>query len=531
MSRTDRVSFSRPALPARWRLFIVVGCALAGVLAAFYLSIERQRVLVSYQLVGQPLVACGRTAAFRVIAYERDKRAYPIVQLLGARFVGGRAANGLGVSADGVGGPLLVHGRPAVATLPVPSGCGPLLFELDLKDADGEVRTLRADVRALEPTAAGTGDTSVADPGGFVAEGELAPMLVPEEGAIVRGMPNRVFVRVLSSTGEPVAATVDVRFGRPSLDPQHVVQTSACGLGVFELESNQPDYAFRLEARSSDGRRGAARQRFRPLPRDTTLRIEPPVAAPNAPIDIRVRSLRDGEAVYCDVRRGPLVLAACDGRVVAGEFGFALRAPRDVGLYTVQCMQDMREPGQAFAVRGLLVAEGAALPALLAGSAASSASALPDPQTAWSRALPSHDAALIRDYLLARLPVTVLRPETLAATRPGDESALAARRAGQRLALLAGVTALLGLLCGWAVLRVFRHWFSAHRQVDEALRESDREAEAGAAEPGAATAAPSSAPPAVRRTGPWRFEALLAVVATLAAFIAALVWLLATIVQ
>jgi hypothetical protein len=538
-------------------VIIILFGLLAFAFGVLYLSVERMEVRDVLVVTGPAEVSPGESAALRVARVDRRGHPGGPVVVTGGRFSGGGIAEqALELSAE--------PGQPAVVRFSVPAaadGGARVTLALAATD-DAPAREVAVPLAvapefSLEPLAPPASPASPASPAAPAAPAAvevggdaLWVSLLPEGRALAYRFDATVFVRVTDGAGAPVLAEVALSTGS---GPALVSRTGPLGLAALPLRVDRPLYELRALATAADGRVGDFEVDLLPVPRGRRLRLLPRAVAPGGSYRVEVASEEEEETLHCDLLtdgriRDSFTLAARGGRAAAER-----RAPAAPGRHALQCAPYWRTPGAAFATAALVVTppagsspadEVAALAALVPPQDAADARWLAEVRArsgAGAGTLDREARGRAADYLAARLTPDYAASAHLLGTLEGDTILLIAERERLRGFLLLALGVALTTLAGWGLLVVLGNLRETRRRTAEVLAEIEAAEAEGAAAAGAPRGAvsaswidgydlPTEAPPVSlgRSATKWQF---VLVAALLAAQIAALLWLLGTVVR
>lgn len=341
----------------RHALFGLIGVALFA-LGAAYIGLQRRPDPLTHQVMAGDLVAPGWPLWLRV----RSRSAHagvPVAPRVTAVTLGGRTV----AFTQQVGDPTLVHvevppdldvsalAMPLALSLAERATPNPLIVALSATARDPESATPPRRAPPRRPT-----------------KRPVRLELQPEHGDVVSHLPNRLFLRILTPDGAPLtSAAVTVRHAEQTA-PANLDATDADGFTSFQLNPRRPNLDLRFSvAHPNLGE--APVELVEPLfavGRQMVVDGLPPVAPPDTPRPLAVRTTRDSGDLHCDLRRGRLHLASW--RLGIGGDGLArltLPALSRAGRYDLQCGINVMMPGTTILSRAFWVGDPAHPRALL----------------------------------------------------------------------------------------------------------------------------------------------------------------------
>lgn len=444
-------------------VIVILFCLLGFALGALYLSVERLSVDDILVVTGNDVFAPERPAVLRLTAVRRaDKHILPVV----VRDV--RRTDGAPTP------PWETRGRrPVVLDLQVPENApDPLPLEVDVTVGDGAARTVSLPLSI---------DAQLSSESRSVSRdlrrgGELQVVPVPQDGVLVHGLDNVLYVAVTEKDGTPVTAEVRLRFGK---GPARVATTDSLGLASFPIEGGRPRYEMRFEANAGDGRSGWAELDIAPAPRGLRLRSRPASPTSGSTIRVELESVEPSGLIHCDLVDEGLFLASFPMRLDKGTADEELILPSTQGSCELQCSAYYQNPGRAFATRAVPVSPSEPDRALLG--------LLSDVESPWG---PAYAISLIRmrlfaeaspaqrelatAFILALATPPYRSSSLLYSSLDDDQAVLDADRDAFRGRLLAILGAALALLLIWAIGLVATNMKEMRRR--SALLDDDGEA-------------------------------------------------------
>ncbi|MCA9519610.1 MAG: Ig-like domain-containing protein, partial [Myxococcales bacterium] len=212
-------------------------------LGAGYLYLTFKHVKHSVVIIGPDPLMPGTIAGFRVLAFSEQTGLPREIRRIEVR---PEAANAPGRVLD-------VHGRVVDLLLPVPKGLKQreLTLRWRVTLAGGEVRltsrhTLISPPSEMEIELPPTKRPKPPEPSGIEAQYPIRLALSPEHGRLIGNARNRVYLRLMSHDGKPIAnarVTIDISGGN-----KRALSLTTDSLGLAELELNclAPAYKLRI---------------------------------------------------------------------------------------------------------------------------------------------------------------------------------------------------------------------------------------------------------------------------------------------
>jgi hypothetical protein len=403
----------------------VTGVALGVaffLLGSTYLSLSGPQEISAVLVVGGKRVRAGSPAHLRVVARSiPGRRALPV--------------SVRGLELEGKTLPLSQEGdSPVMIVFEVPVDAPPRSQIVLRLTVGGEPRTLPLEVEVSRFTPTPSNPDLVTP----VALPEIAtPHRVevrPEQGELVLGMENRLFVRVRAMGGEPIPLA-PVHLVHKSLPGGEVhLITDSDGLAEALVIADQPSLRIKVEA-SAGGETTRTDALLRPRGRLLILETEKPVFRPGEAIDVRLRSWKPVAPVVCDLLwEGAWIWS----RPVTTAEGLATIAlgTLEPSRYDLQCSPHAIDPGEAWASVPIWVDERPPL-SVLAGAIEAGGHIHPSGAKFSTEPVGRRTLA----YLASHLRSTVERPHVLVSTRESDLRAQKETRARAQFWLLLAMAA------------------------------------------------------------------------------------------
>jgi hypothetical protein len=424
---------------ARWfRLAVtgLVGTALF-VIGVMYLDLDKEPDVATYLVSGGVQARAGLPVAVRVSAHLADSRRSAPVRISNVRL------NGQPVT------PTVTGDDPAILVVPLPGDIGDSATITMVAATERGERELSVTLPVVHGRATAGVPDRARDTVSEVATAHRVSIL-PEAGELAANMENRVFVRVLSKAGDPVAdARVTITHAALKDGSVRLV-TDGSGLAAFNLPGDQPTFRLGVTVRSGEDLTETDAL-FRVFGRRMRLDTTPVVAAPGQPAQATLTTWESDARVFCDV--------LVDGAWVRSQVLTAARgkARMDLsglppGLHRVQCYEHPLEPGDAFATAPLLIADGPPLDALLAEVRGRALV-----RDAVAVAGPGTDPALAAGYWQAMLREPPEAPRILASTREDDLAARQATHDRRKARLLLGFAGVMFIVLLWVAEHLVKH--------------------------------------------------------------------------
>ncbi|MEZ4265073.1 MAG: hypothetical protein R3F39_01755 [Myxococcota bacterium] len=445
---------------ARWfRLSLtgLVGSALF-VIGVMYLDLDREPDVASYLVAGGEQARAGLPVVVRVSGHLADARRGTEVRVSRVRL------DGKPVEAAVVGD------SPAIVSVPIPENAGDHVEIAMLASSDrGETELL-----FKLPVVHGRATSGLPE----LARVSLPEVttahrvtILPEAGELAANMDNRVFVRVLSRAGEPVAGA-RVTIAHAALpDGEAALVTDGSGLAAFTLAGNQPSFRLGITVRSGEDRTETDAL-FRPYGRRMRLDTTPIVAAPGASVVATLTTWESEARVFCDL--------VVDGAWVRSEALTTARGKAKLeltglpkGLHRLQCYEHPLDPGESFATAPVVIADGPPLDALLSEVRGR---ALVRDKVATAPL--GTDPVLAAGYWQAILRETPQPPRILASTREDDLAARTAAHDLRKARLLLGFAGVMLIVFLWVAEHLVRHTLHTRDRMRAFAIESEMDGEA-----------------------------------------------------
>jgi hypothetical protein len=442
-SRLGRVA-ERP-----WVRTIVVALVAitAYTIGAAYLSLGPLPDQTSVMVVGGKGLRAGSWGAFRVSAHGNQSHTAQAVHIGGAR------VNGAPVS-------LNVAGEdPAIVKIEVPAST-PRFATIDLDIRTGErTETLTLQSKVAQPPF-GKGDGAEV-PEFRTPKARHQVNLLPEDGVLVLGMLNRLYLQVLTQAGTP-AAKVEVHVNHPLLPEGTIrLQTDALGLATFKLRASQP--TLRIGTEVHDGfPHTFSSDLLRPLGRRMRVKPEQVVTPIGGSCVVTLESWQAEALLFCDLvdeegRWLDSTALTTQDHVGRWELG---ALPR--GAYDVQCYDHPLAPGDAFSTCPLFVSDEGTLDVLRDELV----------QRGWARpiTLQTEDgqiSTLSAGFMTAKLRRPPTFPRVLLSTVDRDRSVAKASHDATKGRLLMAMSALFLVVILWVIDAITRNVIHTRRRMHD----------------------------------------------------------------